>query len=80
MENCGGHAVLLSWFSDLADVVAQGKIQDIAIFADGRARVVIDYRSLKAARSFVRGVDALSAMIAEDAAARLDVPNGSDRE
>jgi hypothetical protein len=72
MENCGDHAVLLSWVGDHAHVVAQGEIHDIALLADGRVRVAIDYRSLNAAHSFVREAHALSAMIAEDAAAQLD--------
>ena len=54
------------------DVVAQGKIHEIAVLADGSVRVAMDYRSPKLAHRYIREVDALSAMIAEDAAARLD--------
>ncbi len=72
MENCGDHAVLLSWVGDLAHVVAQGKIQGIVVFTDGRVRVATDYPSLEAARSYIREADALSAMSAEAAAAQVD--------
>ena len=72
MENCGDHAVLLSWVGDLAHVVAQGKIQGIVVLTDGSVCVATSYPSLKAAHSFIREADALSAMNAEASAAQVD--------
>jgi hypothetical protein len=64
----GDVAYLTGWLRQVGAALLKGERQDVTLLDDGRARIMLEYPSMGELLEAVMHLDALRAMIREDAA------------